>query len=80
MGALGAAAIDDPAALGLDAAIPAGFIALLWPRLVGRTMWAVALAGAVVALALTPWLRPGLPVLAAGLVAFTASWLVGRRS
>lgn len=80
VGALGAAAIDDPAALGLDAAIPAGFIALLWPRLVGRTMWAVALAGAVVALALTPWLRPGLPVLAAGLVAFTASWLVGRRS
>ena len=80
IGALGAAAIDDPSSLGLDAAIPAGFIALLWPRLVGRTMWAVAAAGAVLALVLTPLLRPGLPVLAAGLVAFVASWLIGRRS
>jgi predicted branched-subunit amino acid permease len=31
IGAAGASAIDDPATLGLDAAIPAGFIALLWP-------------------------------------------------
>lgn len=80
VGALGAAIIDDPSTLGLDAAIPAGFLALLWPRLVGRTMWAVAIAGAVVALALTPVLRPGMPVLAAGLVALAASWLIGRRS
>lgn len=80
VGALGAAVIDDPATLGLDAAIPAGFLALLWPRLVGRTMWAVATAGAVVALVLTPLLRPGMPVLAAGIVALTASWLIGRRS
>jgi predicted branched-subunit amino acid permease len=79
VGSLGAAAIDDPATLGLDAAIPAGFIALLWPRLVDRTMWAVAAAGAVLALLLTPILRPGLPVLAAGLVALTASYLIGRR-
>jgi hypothetical protein len=42
-------------------------------------MWAVATAGAVVALMLTPVLRPGLPVLAAGLVALVASWLMGRR-
>ncbi len=45
VGALGASWIGDPATLGLDAAIPAAFIALLWPRLVDRTMWAVALAG-----------------------------------
>jgi len=80
VGALGAAAIDDPGTLGLDAAIPAGFLALLWPRLVDRTMWAVAAAGATVALVLTPVLRPGLPVLAAGLVALAASWIIGRRS
>jgi predicted branched-subunit amino acid permease len=78
-GALGASAIDDPGTLGLDAAIPAGFMALLWPRLVDRTMWAVASAGAVLALVLTPLLRPGLPVLAAGLVALGASYLIGRR-
>ena len=75
IGALGATWIGDPATLGLDAAIPAAFVALLWPRLVDRTMWAVALAGAAVALVLTPVLQPGLPVLAAGLVA-----LVGRRT
>jgi predicted branched-subunit amino acid permease len=78
LGAFGASLIDDPATLGLDAAIPAGFMALLWPRLVDRTMWAVAAAGAAVALVLTPVLRPGLPVLAAGLVALVASWLMGR--
>lgn len=79
IGALGAAALGDPATLGLDAAIPAAFIALLWPRLVDRTMWAVAAAGAAVALLLTPILRPGLPVLAAGLVAVAAAALQGRR-
>ncbi|MDI1288719.1 MAG: AzlC family ABC transporter permease [bacterium] len=79
IGALAATAIGDPATLGLDAAIPAGFVALLWPRLVDRTMWAVALAGAAVALVLTPVLRPGVPVLAAGIVALVASWLIGRK-
>lgn len=79
-GALGAAALDDPTTLGLDAAIPAGFVALLWPRLVDRTTWAVALAGAAVALLLTPVLRPGLPVLAAGLVALAAAALTSPRS
>ncbi len=78
-GAFGASLIDDPATLGLDAAIPAGFMALLWPRLVDRSMWALALASAAVALVLTPVLRPGLPVLAAGLVALAAAWLLGRR-
>lgn len=77
-GALGAAALNDPTTLGLDAAIPAGFVALLWPRLVDRTTWAVALAGAAVAIVLTPVLRPGLPVLAAALVALVAAWLTGR--
>jgi len=80
LGALGAAAIGDPATLGLDAAIPAAFMALLWPRLVGRSMWALAAAGASVALILTPVLRPGLPVLAAGVVALIAAALMGRRT
>lgn len=68
IGAFGAAIIDDPGVLGLDAAIPAGFIALLWPRLKDRQTWAVALAGAVIALACTPFLTPGIPVLAAALI------------
>lgn len=79
VGALGATIIGDPQDLGLDAAIPAAFIALLWPRLVDRTMWALAVASAAVALVLTPLLRPGLPVLAAGLVALAAAALMERR-
>ena len=69
LGAVGASALDDPGVLGLDAAIPAGFIALLWPRLRDRQAWAIAAAGALVGLALTPLTRPGVPVLASALVA-----------
>lgn len=64
LGALGAASLSDPRMLGLDAAIPAGFLALLWPRLVDRSAWALAGASGVLALALAPFLQPGLPVLA----------------
>jgi hypothetical protein len=41
-------------------------------------MWAVALVSAALAIALTPVLQPGLPVLAAALVALLASALLGR--
>lgn len=78
IGGLGAAALDDPRVLGLDAAIPAGFIALLWPRLRDRPAIALALASAVVAIALVPILQPGLPVLSAALVAVIAERLMAR--
>lgn len=68
IGAFGAAIIDDPGVLGLDAAIPAGFMALLWPRLKDRQTWALALAAGILALALTPVLPPGIPVLAAAIL------------
>jgi predicted branched-subunit amino acid permease len=68
IGAFGAAFLDDPGTLGLDAAIPAGFIALLWPRLKGKEPWAIALASAIMALALTPVLPPGVPVLSAAVI------------
>jgi len=70
IGALGASALGDPKALGLDAAIPAAFLALLWPRLRSRLPVAVALVGALVALVLTPLTSPGVPVLCAAAVAF----------
>ena len=73
LGALGAAALPSPEVLGLDAAIPAAFLALLWPRLRTRQAWALAVAAAVVALALTPVLSPGLPVLStAGIAVLVA--------
>jgi len=69
VGALGASALGDPRRFGLDAAVGAAFLGLLWPRLRRRTAWTVAVGAAIVALALTPLLSPGIPVLVAGLVA-----------
>jgi len=72
IGALAARQFDDPQVLGLDAAVPAAFLALLWPRLSDRTTRAVAVAAGAVALGLTPVLSPGLPVLASALIAVLA--------
>ena len=69
VGALGASALGNPSRFGLDAAVGAAFLALLWPRLADPVARVVALGGAAVALLLTPFLTPGVPVLAAGLVA-----------
>jgi 4-azaleucine resistance transporter AzlC len=70
VGAVAGQVITDTDAFGLDAAFPAGLLALVLPSLKnGRTRNA-ALLGAVVALATTPFLPAGVPVLLslAGLV------------
>ena len=72
LGALGAARLGDPAALGLDAAVPAAFLALLAPQLRSRALGAAALAGALVAAAAVPFTPPGVPVLLAALVVVPA--------
>lgn len=68
-GALGASALGDPAAWGLDAAGPAVFLALLAPMLTGRTERTVAALGTVLALTCLPLLPAGVPVLVAALAA-----------
>jgi predicted branched-subunit amino acid permease len=70
VGWLGAAALTGAALAALDAVVPAAFLALLWPRLrknfpEAAVQRRVALGGAVVALALTPFLPPGVQVIAA---------------
>jgi predicted branched-subunit amino acid permease len=76
VGAIGARALGDPARLGLDAAAPAAFLALLAPRLRSSGLERrVAVAGVLVAVALTPLLPPGVPVL----LAATAALLGLRR-
>jgi predicted branched-subunit amino acid permease len=50
--------------LGLDAAGPAAFLALLWPRLSSVPQRRTAIAGALIALALIPFAPPGVPILA----------------
>lgn len=67
-GALGASAIGDPTRWGLDAAVPAAFLALLWPQITSRRLFGVAVVSVVVGVGLTPVLAPGLPVLCAALV------------
>jgi predicted branched-subunit amino acid permease len=57
--------LGDPDRIGLDGAFPAVFVALLAPRLRVRASRRVAIGGAAIALALTPLLPPGIPVLLA---------------
>jgi predicted branched-subunit amino acid permease len=79
IGAVGASVLSDPSALGLDAAAPAAFLALLAPRLRGREPWAIAGGAAVIAVATTPLVPPGVPVLiAAGFGVVVALWPHGR--
>jgi predicted branched-subunit amino acid permease len=74
IGVLAGDSLTDPATLGLDAAFPALFLALLAPlvRSGGRNPVAAAVMGAGIALALTPITPAGVPVIAA-----TAACLVG---
>jgi predicted branched-subunit amino acid permease len=66
LGAVGASVLGDPQTLGLDAVVPAAFLALLAPRLrAGTVERRVAVAGALLAAALIPLTPPGVPVLAA---------------
>ena len=69
VGALGGDLLGDTSRLGLDAIYPMFFLALLLAEVKDRRTALVALAGAVVALALVPAAPPGIPVLAASLVA-----------
>jgi 4-azaleucine resistance transporter AzlC len=68
-----AGSVGDPASFGLDAAFPAGLLALLMATLRQAKPRRVALAGAAVAVLATPLLPAGLPVLLA-LVGLAAAW------
>jgi predicted branched-subunit amino acid permease len=74
IGVLGGSALGDPATLGLDAVFPAFFVGLLAAELSRPRALAAALLGGAIALALTPVLPPGLPVLLA-----SAAALIGLR-
>ena len=64
----------DPNAIGLDAAFPALFLALLAPYLRSRRALATALVAGAITLALLPFAPPGVPIVAASLAA-----LIGLR-
>lgn len=67
--------LGDPNRLGLDAAFPALFLALLAPQVRDRLPRAVAILGATIALVLTPFTPAGVPIVAA-----SAACLLGLRA
>ncbi|MDA3038098.1 MAG: AzlC family ABC transporter permease [Actinomycetota bacterium] len=71
-GALGGDAIGHPSALGLDAAFPAGFIALVMPALRTRAGRVAAVSGLAIAMVALPVTRPGLPIVLAAVGALVA--------
>lgn len=72
IGALAGDALGDPASLGLDAAFPALFLAILVPQVRSRRALAAAVLGGTIALALVPVAPAGVPIVAA-----SAACLIG---
>ncbi|WP_238015349.1 AzlC family ABC transporter permease [Dactylosporangium sp. AC04546] len=78
IGAVAGSALGDPNTFGIDAAFPAALLALTLPSLKDKTSVRVAVGGAALALATTPFLPAGLPVLVA-LVALALALPVPQR-
>lgn len=74
-GALAGRALGSPSTYGLDAAVGAAFLALLWPRLRDRRNRLVAVLSVALALGLVPVAPAGVPVLAAAGVALAVGVL-----
>ena len=68
-GALGAQAMGDIRAFGLDSAVPAAFLGLVWPRLTGKFERILAVSCALFAIVMTPILPAGLPIFATAFIA-----------
>ena len=73
LGLAGAGLVGDPRRFGLDAVVPALFLALLVSHLSSRRARLAAGGGAAITLALTPFVPPGLPV-AAAVFATAVGW------
>jgi len=74
IGSVGGEVLGDPESLGLNAAFPALFLALLVPQIRDRRTLTAAVLGAAIALALTPFAPAGVPIIAA-----SAACLLGLR-
>ena len=74
LGALGASAIGDSAAWGLDAAVPAAFCGLVWPRIKKKQEVLITAAAIALALLLTPIAPAGVPIITTVLLAVIFGW------
>ena len=79
IGALAGTAIGDPRTFGLDAAVGAAFLGLLWPRLSSWNDRGIALLAAAVALGLVPFTAAGVPIILGGAAAVLVGLLVRTR-
>jgi predicted branched-subunit amino acid permease len=78
IGAVAGDAIGDPEAFGLDAAFPAGFVALSVPHLASRAGRVAAATGVAIALLLVPFTPAGVPIVAAAAGVVPALFVAGR--
>jgi predicted branched-subunit amino acid permease len=74
LGALGAQAMGNPSAWGLDAAVPAAFLGLVWPRIVSRFERTLAVTALLLAILLSPYIPAGLPIILTALLAVIFGW------
>lgn len=79
VGALLGDFIAEPEALGLDGAVVAAFLALLWPRLRSREPWALAVLAALVTTLTMPLVPAGVPILIAAAVAVVWGTISARK-
>lgn len=79
LGAVAGEQVGDPRDFGLDAAVGAAFLALLWPRLTTATVRVTALLAALVAAGAVTITPAGVPVLIAAGVAVLVGALTSRR-
>ena len=79
IGALLGDFIAEPEALGLDGAVVAAFLGLLWPRLKSREPWALAVVAALVTTLTMPLVPSGVPILIAAAVAVVWGTVSARR-
>ena len=75
LGALAGNAIGDPRTYGLDAAVGAAFLGLLWPRLASWHARVIAVFAAAVALGVLPFTSAGLPIIIGGAAAVVLGML-----
>ncbi len=76
IGVAAGSVLGDPETLGLDAAFPALFLALLAGQVRERRLLLAALGGGAVALTMVPLTPPGVPIVAASVVCLAG---LGRR-
>ena len=79
LGALAGNAIGDPRTYGLDAAVGAAFLGLLWPRLDSNATRLIAVIAAAAALGFVPFTAAGMPIIFGGAIAVALGLLTWRR-